>query len=177
LSAFASTIALGAMQIAEIGKAKPPKAEFGGRGGQMKGRSHAEGGIIIEVEDDEYITNKKRVRELGVGFFDFINYAPLASIKEWMQTSIPKFATGGLITLPAPAPALNIQNSSFLIPHSSFNTRGIETRLDEMSDRLAYGLQQLEQKNYEVNVRTQMKGIQFIQELDKKIATYNRRTT
>jgi len=177
MAAFASTIALGAMQIAEIGKAKPPKAEKGGWQGLMKGPSHAQGGMIIEIEGDEYVTNKKRVRELGTGFFDFINFAPLQAVKEWMQTSIPKFATGGLITLPSPAPALTIQNSSFLIPNSSFNTRGIETRLDEMSDRLAYGLQQIEQKNYEVHVRTQMKGIKFIQELDKTLATYNRRTT
>jgi len=172
MAAFASTIALGAMQIAEIGKAKPPKAEKGGWQGLMKGPSHAQGGMVIEIEGDEYITNKKRVRELGTGFFDFINFAPLNAVKNWMQTSIPKFATGGIVS---PIPPLATYNFP-LTTYNSFNTRGIETRLDEMSDRLAYGLQQIEQKSYEVNVRTQMKGIKFIQELEKITATYKRRT-
>jgi len=183
MAAFVSTIALGAMQIAEISKAKPPKAKKGGWQGLINGPSHDDGGLVIEIEGDEYITNKKRVRELGVPFFDFINFAPLENIKEWMamtaknafMPSVPKFATGGLVNFQIPdIPTITFPNPASLIPNPSFSSRGIESRLDEMSDRLAYQLQQIENKNYEVNVRTKMKSLRLVKEIDKAYESVGR---
>jgi len=76
--AFAAAITTGMAQMRAIDRQKPPKFELGGI---LKGRSHTQGGILIEAEGDEYITNKRRVKELGKRFFDFVNFAPLAQVK------------------------------------------------------------------------------------------------
>ncbi len=103
--------ALGLAEVDKIRKTKfAPKAKYGGLSGLLKGPSHANGGILIEAEGKEYITQGKRVDELGVGFFDFINYAPLENIKKaFSGVSIPDvpgpavspnfaYATGGLVS-------------------------------------------------------------------------------
>lgn len=76
--ASVAAITAGLANVAMISKQKPPKAEFGGL---LAGKSHLEGGILIEAEGEEYITRKSRVKELGSRFFDFINYAPLETVK------------------------------------------------------------------------------------------------
>jgi len=74
--------------------------------GILKGNSHSRGGILIEAEGGEHITKKSRVSELGVGFFDFINTAPLTEVKKMISAvSIPSYqskermvyAEGGLV--------------------------------------------------------------------------------
>jgi len=103
----------GALVAAEISKIKNtkyiPKAEKGGLTGLLAGPSHSNGGILIEAEGDEYITNKKRVNELGVPFFDFLNFAPINKVKEALTgiqlptmniPAVPKvaYASGGVVS-------------------------------------------------------------------------------
>jgi hypothetical protein len=78
VTAAAAAIGAGLANVAAIQATEPPKAESGGI---LIGRSHNEGGILIEAEGDEYITAKDRVRALGRGFFDFLNFAPLEKVK------------------------------------------------------------------------------------------------
>ena len=78
VTAAAAAIGAGLANVAAIQATEPPKAETGGL---LVGRSHNEGGILIEAEADEYITAKDRVRALGRGFFDFLNFAPLEKVK------------------------------------------------------------------------------------------------
>jgi len=78
VTAAAAAIGAGLANVAAIQATEPPKAESGGL---LVGRSHNEGGILIEAEGDEYITAKDRVRALGRGLFDFLNFAPLEKVK------------------------------------------------------------------------------------------------
>lgn len=115
--------AAGAVEIATIkaqkfargGLVKIAKAASGGLSGLLSGPSHANGGIIIEAEGDEYITNKKRVKELGTGFFDFINFAPLPNVKA---------ALSNVPTFPAPPP----------VPQYAYATGGSvsNSKMDEL---------------------------------------------
>ena len=66
------------------------------KGGLLKGNTHAQGGIIIEAEGDEYITRKQRVKQLGTKFFDFINYGAWSSVKDFV---------GGMLTPDIPMPS------------------------------------------------------------------------
>ncbi len=100
--AFGAVVAQGAMSIGQIMKAKPPKAETGGLSGRIFGASHNNGGVLIEAEGDEYITNKKRVKELGVGFFDFLNFAPLESVKK-MFSGMESLSLPAIPSLPMPS--------------------------------------------------------------------------
>ncbi len=78
VTAAAAAVGAGLANVAAIQATEPPKAESGGL---LVGRSHNEGGILIEAEGDEYITAKDRVRALGRGLFDFLNFAPLEKVK------------------------------------------------------------------------------------------------
>ena len=78
VTAAAAAIGAGLANVAAIQATEPPKAEAGGL---LIGRSHHEGGILIEAEGDEYITAKDRVRALGRGLFDFLNFAPIEKVK------------------------------------------------------------------------------------------------
>jgi hypothetical protein len=98
--------ALGLAEIDKIRKTKfTPKAKYGGLTGLLKGPSHDNGGILIEAEGKEYITQGKRVEELGVGFFDFLNYAPLDSIKQ-------AFSNVDVPSIPSPPPATKFAYAS-----------------------------------------------------------------
>ena len=183
-AAFAATIAMGAMQIKEIMKAKPPKAEKGGLSGLLKGASHSQGGIIIEAEGDEYITNKKRVKELGTGFFDFINFAPLQIVRDFMQgLTVPKYSFGGLIPSFADGGIINTKIPILKVPQlpsntfvSNNNMKGLEDRLDAMSDRLAYNLELIEKKTNDVYIKAKTNSVKYIRDHNKHQDIYNRRT-
>ncbi|MDX9976773.1 MAG: hypothetical protein RBS16_01935 [Candidatus Cloacimonadales bacterium] len=123
--AFATAIAVGGQQLQAIDKAIPPKAQYGGLTGLLKGPSHQQGGIIIEAEGDEYIINKNRVKELGTGFFDFINYSPIQNIKESFKALKPpnlppvptpsySFASGGRINAYNQSPSTHDKGPVFL---------------------------------------------------------------
>jgi hypothetical protein len=79
IAAAAAAIAAGMANVAMISKQKYQEAA---EGGLMKGPSHTDGGILINMEGDEYITRKQRVKELGSKFFDFINYAPIDQVRK-----------------------------------------------------------------------------------------------
>ena len=78
ITAAAAAIGAGLANVAAIQATEPSKAETGGL---LVGRSHNEGGILIEAEGDEYITAKDRVRALGRNLFDFLNFAPIEKVK------------------------------------------------------------------------------------------------
>lgn len=78
VAAAAAAIAAGMANVAAIANTPPPKAATGGL---LVGRSHGEGGILIEAEGDEYITAKDRVKALGKNLFDFLNFAPIEQVK------------------------------------------------------------------------------------------------
>ena len=99
--AFAAAIATGLRQLSAIDKAKPPKAKMGGLSGLLRGNSHENGGILIEAEGDEYIINKNRVKELGKGFFDFLNFSPLSAVKSAIETG--RALSVRLPSVPAPS--------------------------------------------------------------------------
>ena len=103
--AFAASLAQSAMSIKKIKETKYEKAESGGL---LRGKSHTEGGVIIEAEGGEYINKKSRVAELGTGLFNFINNAPLKTVINALQgiqlpdipmPSMPQmvFAGGGYV--------------------------------------------------------------------------------
>ena len=50
-----------------------PKKKKYVKGGELKGKSHAKGGIPIEVEGGEYIIKKDSVNEDTEAALDFIN--------------------------------------------------------------------------------------------------------
>ncbi|MCK9583536.1 MAG: hypothetical protein M0R69_01325, partial [Candidatus Cloacimonetes bacterium] len=107
--AAAAAVAAGLANVENIKKQEyvPPKAA---EGGLLEGRSHAEGGAIIEAEGGEFVTKKSRVKELGAGIFNFLNSAPLAQVKEALgRVSFPEipiptlpkmvYAEGGVVSL------------------------------------------------------------------------------
>lgn len=107
--AAAAAVAAGLANVENIRKQEyvPPKAA---EGGLLKGRSHAEGGTIIEAEGGEFVTKKSRVKELGAGIFNFLNSAPLEQVKEALgRVAIPEipvptlpkmvYAEGGVVSL------------------------------------------------------------------------------
>ncbi len=104
--AAGAAMAAGMANVAMISKQKYQEAA---EGGLMKGPSHSTGGFLINMEGDEYITRKQRVRELGGKFFDFINYAPLDKVRKiiggaiiphipMMNTPAFSYASGGQVT-------------------------------------------------------------------------------
>jgi hypothetical protein len=78
VAAAAAAVAAGLANVAVISNTEPPKAQTGGL---LVGKSHNEGGILIEAEGDEYVTAKDRVKALGRNLFDFLNFAPIESVK------------------------------------------------------------------------------------------------
>ena len=43
------------------------------KGGKLKGKSHKEGGIVVEVEGGEYVVKKKSVNKKTEPFLEYIN--------------------------------------------------------------------------------------------------------
>lgn len=68
-------------------------------GGYLIGAPHTAGGTIIEAEGGEYIIRKERVRSFGKPIFDFLNSAPLDSVRRVLAgfslPSIPMPAYAG----------------------------------------------------------------------------------
>ena len=79
-AAAAAAVAAGMGNIARIKELKYEPQQYA-TGGLIQGRSHQEGGVLIEAEGDEYITAKDRVKALGKNLFDFLNFAPLGQVK------------------------------------------------------------------------------------------------
>lgn len=79
-AAAAAAVAAGMGNIARIKEMKYEPQQYA-TGGLIRGRSHQEGGVLIEAEGDEYITAKDRVKALGKNLFDFLNFAPLGQVK------------------------------------------------------------------------------------------------
>ncbi len=104
IAAAAAAVGAGLANVAQISKTEPPKAA---KGGLLRGASHAQGGILIEAEGDEYITAKERVKSLGTGLFNFLNFAPLGQVKAALGNLAfpafpvpepkPAYATGGSV--------------------------------------------------------------------------------
>lgn len=100
IEAAAAAMAAGMANIMKIQATKyePPHAATGGL---LSGPSHAQGGILIEAEGDEYITNKQRVKDVGTKFFDFINFAPIGAVRQalgniaWPEMKVPAYALNG----------------------------------------------------------------------------------
>jgi len=107
-AAFAAAVATGLAQMNEIKKMQPPKLE---RGGLISGKSHSHGGVLIEAEGNEYITNKKRVGELGAQFFDFINFAPLEQVRKAFSSATPPPIVSARI---ASSNVANLENNAIL---------------------------------------------------------------
>lgn len=81
---LAAAAAAAAFTAGMVNAEKIRKTEFkpmAATGGFLRGPSHAQGGIDIEVEGGEYVAAKDRVRALGRGLFDFLNFAPLEQVK------------------------------------------------------------------------------------------------
>ncbi|MDP3113674.1 MAG: hypothetical protein Q8M98_02760, partial [Candidatus Cloacimonadaceae bacterium] len=120
VAAAAAAIGAGLANVAAINSTEPPKAA---KGGMLIGNSHNAGGIIIEAEGDEYITAKDRVKALGRGIFDFLNFAPLNQVK---------LAFAGL---PMPSVPLPANVGSYYGSGGSISSNGsITALLDIMSD-------------------------------------------
>jgi hypothetical protein len=79
--AVAAAAAAMAAGIANLNRIAATKFEKKATGGILTGPSHDQGGILIEAEGNEYITAKDRVKALGKGLFDFLNFAPLDQVK------------------------------------------------------------------------------------------------
>ncbi len=79
--AVAAAAAAMAAGLANLNRITATKFEKKASGGLLTGPSHSQGGIMIEAEGDEYITAKDRVKALGRGLFDFLNFAPLDQVR------------------------------------------------------------------------------------------------
>ena len=94
IAAAAAAIAAGMARVKSIQSQKMEK------GGLLRGKSHSQGGIPIEAEGGEYIINKKRVGELGRGFFDFLNFSPAKMVSSYFREKVanmPQFRLGGFV--------------------------------------------------------------------------------
>ncbi len=107
--AVAAAAAAMAAGIANIARISATKFEKKATGGLLTGPSHAQGGILIEAEGNEYVTAKDRVKALGKNLFDFLNFAPIDKVKLAFAglplPSVPipanlgsAYATGGVIS-------------------------------------------------------------------------------
>lgn len=116
VAAAAAAIAAGVSNIEKIKdmEYEPPQAATGGH---IRGRSHRDGGTIIEAEDGEYIMAKDRVKALGKRFFDFLNFAPEGQVKlafaglpvpsvPVRQATTIQYASGGSVTTGLPSSSL-----------------------------------------------------------------------
>ena len=120
IAAAAAAIGAGLANVAVIANTEPPKAK---KGGMLIGNSHESGGILIEAEGDEYITAKDRVKALGKGLFDFLNFAPLESVKL------------AFAVLPVPSVPIPANLGSYYGSGGSISGRGsMDALLDIMSD-------------------------------------------
>ena len=97
--AAAAAVAVGMANLQAINNAQPPKYK---KGGLLKGASHSSGGILIEAEGNEYITNKNRVAQIGTGFFDFINFAPINQVRQ----ALSNFPVPPIFNTPVPSPIM-----------------------------------------------------------------------
>ena len=79
-AAAAAAVAAGLANMERIRNMKYEPQQYA-TGGIIRGKSHREGGVLIEAEGDEYITAKDRVKALGRNLFDFLNFAPLGQVK------------------------------------------------------------------------------------------------
>ena len=61
---------MGAVQLAEISKQKPPKMA---RGGLIKGMPHSQGGAMINAEGGEFVMSKRAVETAGIESMNNIN--------------------------------------------------------------------------------------------------------
>ncbi len=98
IAASVAALAAGYVNVQRISNTKYEKAATGG---MLSGKTHAEGGIIIEAEKDEYITAADRVRMLGKRFFDFVNFGPVDQVKMAFAglpiPSVPLAGNNGMI--------------------------------------------------------------------------------
>ena len=62
--------AMGAIQAGIVASQQPPTYESGGL---LGGKSHSQGGTIIEAERGEFVVNKRSVNALGLPFMNAIN--------------------------------------------------------------------------------------------------------
>jgi hypothetical protein len=114
-AAYAATIAQGGFTISEISKAKPPKYELGG---QIEGKSHADGGVNIEAEGGEYIFSVKRVLLLGKKFLDFLNFAAVEKVQQFVNllsqvsSGIPELNFPEIGSIPLPNLDFSNQSSN-----------------------------------------------------------------
>lgn len=114
--------ALGAVQIATIAAQEIPAAATGkyinsdgsvsdvvtaGDGTMLQGKSHAQGGIMVNAEGGEAIISKRVVANNPTLINDMIAAGQPSVI-------VPKFATGGIIPSPSASTLNNISNGSDL---------------------------------------------------------------
>ena len=136
------------------------------------GGKHEPAGI---VHKGEYVINKEKTL-IFKPLLDMINYASLPNIRKALDNislpslpslpPIPKmaYATGGYVT-----GGYETGDGS---PRAS-NDRDnlLASKLDKMIERL----EKIEQKDYNVQVKTDFKGVDFIKQIDKAREEYNRR--
>ena len=145
IAAAAAAIGAGLANVAVIAKTEPPKAE---KGGMIFGKSHAQGGVLLEAEGEEYITAKDRVKLLGKRFFDFINFAPIRDVQ---------LAFAGLPMPSIPLPDTNIKSSIFasggIVESGRYGIESMLDKLSDMADRLLEIKEEIKNKNLSLNVQ------------------------
>ena len=162
--AFAAAIAMGAKQLKAIEKAKPPTFE---KGGLLRGATHRDGGIIIEAEGDEYITNKKRVNELGVGLFDFINFAPLEQVKK----AFSNLALPPIMHKQVPSPVMALGGAVSAIRNQESGDRMQEVGYDGLLNEILSSINDLKEvvENKELTVNNYITANEVIRQASKAL--------
>jgi len=78
------------------GESKPPKMK---RGGYLSGRTHAQGGQVIEAEGGEYVMNRRAVAAIGRNKLDAMNFGNYPAVGRGERENPRSMAsTGGIIT-------------------------------------------------------------------------------
>ena len=80
------------------GESKPPKMK---RGGYLSGRTHAQGGQVIEAEGGEYVMNRRAVAAIGRDKLDAMNFGQYPTVGGGggeRENPRSMASTGGIIT-------------------------------------------------------------------------------
>ena len=116
------------------------------------------------LSNGEFVVNAEKTA-IFRGLLDYINYTPLSNLsKSFSNLSIPN-------TIPT-LPKMNY-SSGGAVAHPGFDLSGIENKLNKL-DKVISELQELRKKDYNVQVSTKFRGVEFAKEVNKAQAQYKR---
>ena len=119
------------------------------------------------VHKGEFVINKEKT-SIFRPLLEIINYAPINNIKSLLNgIKIPNMA------LP-PIPKIAYDTGGY-VTDARFNSNLLSEKLDLLADRMLSVENAIQNKEYNINLHTKFKGVEFAKEMDKAYAEVNRR--